>query len=117
MVREHLEEHFYNKEITSIKPYDGQPRKLNKEISIEKVTVSINKLNNNKAPGFDNISAEMVKYSLVALFKAIKKLFNEAFEKEQKFELSAGILVSLQKLGKAKGPVVNLRPVILLPIV
>ena len=59
----------------------------------------------------------MVKYGPVALYEAIKKLFNEAFEEEQELELGAGILVPLQKPGKAKGPVANLRPVILLPII
>ena len=59
----------------------------------------------------------MVKYGPVALHEAIKKLFNEAFEKEQELELGAGILVPLQKPGKAKDPVANLRPVILLPII
>ena len=117
VVREHFKEHFYNKDVTSIKPYDGQARKLNKEMSLEEVTVGINKLNNNKASGIDNISAEVVKYGPVALHEAIKKLFNEAFEKEQELELGAGILVPLQKPGKAKGPVANLRPVILLPII
>jgi len=73
VIREHFEKHFYHKDVTSITPYDGKPRKLNKEISIEEVTVGINKLNNNKAPGFNNISAEMVKYGPVALHKAIKK--------------------------------------------
>ena len=75
------------------------------------------RVNNNKAPGIDNISAEMVKYGPVALHEAIKKLFNEAFEKEQELELGAGILVPVQKPGKAKGPVANLRPVILLPLI
>ena len=76
----------------------------------------INKLNNNKTPGIDNISAEMVKYGPLTLFEAIKETLNEAFEKEIELELGEGILVSLQKPGKTKGPVTNLRPVILLPI-
>ena len=116
IVRDHFEKHFNDDDASSIKPYDGQPRKLNKEISIEEVTASINKLNNNKTPGIDNISAEMIKYGPVTLFEAIKEILNEAFEKEIELELGEGILVSLQKPGKTKGPVTNLRPVILLPL-
>ena len=78
--------------------------------------MSINKLNNNKTPGIDNISAEMVKYGPLILFETIKEVPNETFEKETELELGDGILVSLQKPGKTKGPVTNLRPVILLPL-
>ena len=47
----------------------------------------------------------------------IHKLMNEAFEKHNDIETGVGILVSQPKPGKAKGPVKNLRPVILLPII
>ena len=39
-------------------------------------------MNNNKTPGIDNISAEMVKYGPLTLFEATKETLNEAFEKE-----------------------------------
>ena len=116
VVRGHFEKHFNDDDVSSINPFDGQPRKLNKEISIEEVTAGINKLNDNKTPGIDNISAEMVKYGPLALSKAFKNTLNEAFEKEIELGLGDGILVSLLKPGKTKGPVTNLRPVILLPI-
>ena len=116
IVRDYFEKTFNDDDISSIKPYDGQPRKLNKEISIEEVSASINKPDNNKTPGIDNISAEMIKYGPLTLFEAIKEILNEAFENEIELELGEGILVSWQKPGKTKGPVTNLRPVILLPI-
>eukprot|EP00795_Rhopilema_esculentum_P003525 gene3525-biopygen1 len=115
-VRGHFEKHFNDDDVSSINPFDGLPRKLNKEISIEEVTAGMNKLNNNKTPGIDNISAEMVKYGPLAMSKAFKNTLNEAFEKEIELGLGDGILVSLLKPGKTKGPVTNLRPVILLPI-
>ena len=59
----------------------------------------------------------MVKYGPAALYKAIKKIFNEAVGNEQDLELDADILVSLQKPSKAKGPEANLRPGILRPII
>ena len=42
VVRSHFEKHFNDVDVSSIKPYDGQPRKLNREISIEEVTAGIN---------------------------------------------------------------------------
>eukprot|EP00794_Sanderia_malayensis_P021165 gene21165-23243_t len=116
VVRGHFEKHFNDDEASSIQPYDGSRRKLNREISVEEVTESINKLNNNKTPGTDNISAEMVKYGPLILFETIREVLNDALEKETELELGDGILVSLQKPGKTKGPVTHLRPVILLPI-
>lgn len=92
VVREHFEKHFNDDDVSSMKPYDGQPRKLNKEISTEEVRAGINKLNNNKTPGIDNISAEMVKYGPLILFETIKEIFNEAFEKEIELELGESIL-------------------------
>ena len=112
VVRGHFEKHFNDHNVSSIDPFDGQPRKLNKEISIEEVIAGISKLNNNKTPGIDNISAEMVKYGPLTLSKAFKNTLNEAFEKEIELGFGDGILVSLQKPGKTKGPVTNLRPVI-----
>ena len=76
VVRGHFEKHFNDDDVSSLNQFDGQLRKLNKEISIEEVTASISKLNNNKTPGIDNISAEMVKYGPLTLSKAFKNTLN-----------------------------------------
>ena len=68
-LRGHFEKHFNDDDVSSLNQFDGQLRKLNKEISIEEVTASISKLNNNKTPGIDNLSAEMVKYGPLSLQK------------------------------------------------
>ena len=47
VARCHFGKHFNDDDVSSINPFDGQPRKLNKEISIEEVTAGISKLNNN----------------------------------------------------------------------
>ena len=98
VVRGHFEKHFNNDDASSIKPYDGQPITLNNEISTEEIKAGINKLNNNKTPGIDHLSAEMMKYGPLTLVETIKEIFNEAFEKEIQLELGEGILVSHKKI-------------------
>lgn len=44
-VRGHFEKHFNDDDVSSIKPYNGQPRRIDNEISVEEETASINKLN------------------------------------------------------------------------
>ena len=92
-------------------------RALNFLVTKEEVMKSVTKLNNNRSAGYDNISAELIKYGPDALHNSLPTIMNEAFEKHNDIETGVGILVSLQKPGKVKGPVKNLRPVMLLPII
>ena len=62
------------------------------------------KLSNNRAPGYDKITAEM-----------IKKVPEELHQKNYKYSLDINTGYA-QKPGKTKGPVTNLRLVILLPV-
>ena len=78
---------------------------------------SIRKLHNNRSAGYDNISAELIKYGPENLHNILPTIINEAFEKHADIETGIGILVPLQKPGKVKGPVKNLRPIVLLPII
>ena len=101
----------------TVSAFVGKPKKLNKPITNKEVTRSIEKLNNNRAAGADRISAELVKYALVEVHRFIREIINDVLENHSDIDLGRGILVALQKPGKPKGPVKNLRPVILLLII
>ena len=75
------------------------------------------KLNNNKSAGYDKITAELIKYGPQTLHSQIKTILNDCFEHHKQIDIGKGILVALQKPGKPKSPVKNLRPVIFLPII
>ena len=69
-------------------------------------------LKNNKSPGNDGIKAEMLKYAPEIVFEEITNIFNQtANTGEYPKELKQGIITALQKPGKTKGPVENLRPI------
>ena len=117
IINSHFQTQFKDEGAEKLEPFEGDPRKLNSPITKEEVMKSVTKLNNNRSAGYDNISAELIKYGPDALHNSLPTIMNEAFEKHNDIETGVGILVSLPKPGKVKGPVKNLRPVILLPII
>ena len=105
-MKEHFEHQFYDKNHQTIDTFEEEKRPLNLPISLEEVEIAIKKLNNNRAPGLDEIAAELVIYAPVELWKVIKFVLSQCFE-----------LVPIQKPGKPRGPLKNLHPVILLQII
>ena len=78
---------------------------------------AIKTLKNNRAPGIDNVSGELIKYGPEILHEYIRDTLNQIVETgTYPEEIKVGILNPLQKPGKPKGPVQNLRPVILLSV-
>ena len=116
-IREHFQTHFYDKNMKSVSPFIGQPKSLINRITTEEVTNAIKKLNNNRAAGPDGISAELVKYAPVEVHQFISETLNYVLENHQELDIGKGNLIALQKPGKIKGPVKNLRPIILLLII
>ena len=116
-VREHFKQHFYNEQHTAVDAFVGNPSKLNKPITIDEVKQAIKRLNNNRASDHDGITAELIKYASEELHEFICETLNDVLENHHVFDLGTGILVALQKPKKLKGPVKNLRPVILLLII
>ena len=81
----------------------------------EEVISAINKLKMNKSPGPDNITPEELKNCPNIVFQKIADIFNKvAIEGDFVKEINEGLLIPLQKPGKPKGELDNLRPVILL---
>ena len=90
---------------------------LEHEITLDEVTKSIMKLNNNRAPGYDKITAEIIKYDREELHQKITSILNNCISNNLDINTGFEILAPLQKPGKTKGPEANLRPVILLPFI
>ena len=105
---------FHDEKEENIQPIEGPIRKLNIAITNQEVGDAISKLNNNRAPGDDNITSELLKYGQGNLTKIITDCLNECLESHLDLEINNGILLSLQKPGKEVGPLKNLRPVTLL---
>ena len=75
-------------------------------------------MNSNKAPGKDNISVELVKYTPEEIYKEISNILNRIYERnDTRIKLWTDILLPLQKLKETQGPVKNLRPITLLEVI
>ena len=75
-------------------------------------------MKNNKSPGYDNLSAKLLKNSPPVIHEYIAEIYNEMAETgKYPCEIKDGLLIPLQKPGKEKGKIENLRPVILLNVV
>ena len=75
------------------------------------------KAKNNTSPGIDNTHIEMIKYGPMEVFEEISKIYNEiAATGNYPVELTQGIISPIQKPGKQKGPISNLRPITLLSV-
>ena len=99
----------------TIEPFEPTPQ-LSAPITTTEVSKAIKKLNNNRAPGLDNVQAELIKNAHPLLIEEIGKMFNKTFGMAEKLDIGNGNLILLPKPGKTPGPVVNLRPIVLLPV-
>ena len=116
-VKNHFKQHFSDTNTNEVEPFIGLPKKSNKPITDKEVKKAIDKLNNNRAAGPDRISEELIKYAPQEINTMIKDILNECIENHQPIDVGSGILVALQKPGKPKGPVKNVRPINLLLII
>ena len=116
LITEYFENIFKQKDTQPIP--DIKPQKLRTPITTAEVEKAAQKLKNNKSPGSDNIQAELIKYSPQIVYTHIAHILNTAAETgEYPAELKLGNLIPLPKPGKPKGPVKNLRPIILLSVI
>jgi len=91
------------------------PVKMDQPFTADEIEDAIKSLKNNKSPGIDNISAELLKYGPEEINEQIADIFNTIAETgEPPSEISQGILIPIPKPGKPQGPPANLRPIILL---
>ena len=93
---------------------EAEPKPLNPPLSLTEVKKAVKSLKFNKSAGIDNLTSEELKMGPDELLQSITTLINKISSTGKYPEvLNHGILVPLQKPGKPKGPVGNLRPVIL----
>ena len=87
---------------------------MSKPFTSEEMKKAVERLKNNKSSDADNVKAELLKYGNDEIFEEIAIILNGvATTGEHPDELTHGILIPLQKPGKARGPTENLRPIIL----
>ncbi len=114
VIGKHFKSKFRNETTEDIEPFQGEPRSLKTPIDKQEVTDALKRLNNNKACGEDNIPGELLKYGANVLAEILTSIFNNIFKKHEELDINGGIIIALQKPGKPKGPVKNLRPITLL---
>jgi len=99
---------------TKLDPFIGPPRPLNSPVTVTEVQRSLDKLNNGRAAGYDNIPAELLKYGATQLSPIITTVFNNMFNRNEQVDIGNGVLIPLPKPGKPPGLPTSLRPIILL---
>ncbi|XP_029657506.1 uncharacterized protein LOC115231674 [Octopus sinensis] len=96
------------------KPYPHTAGALSCPINTCEILDAIKKLKIGRSARPDNIPPELVKYAPVKLAEIIAYILNKGFEQNNQLDFGKGWLIPLQKPGKQKGPLLNLRPIIIL---
>ena len=92
-----------------------EPTPMKQQFVTEEIEKAVKSLNNNKSSGKDGVKAEMLKYAPTIIFDQIAEILNEAASTGiYPNELTEGVITAIQKPGKPKGPIENLRPITLL---
>ena len=109
-------EYFKTQFCTNAEPLpEIPPAEMRQPFTTEEIGRAVKTLQNEKSPGVDNLRSELLKYGPEILHTEIAEILNEiARTGTYPDELTYGILTPLQKPGKPRGPVSNLRPIILL---
>ncbi len=116
IITEHFHHHFHDENQPLTQPFNNLPRPLQIPITTNEVQKATSTMKNQRAPGYDNISAELIKYGGETTHHIIANILNNMYETNKTLPIGRGILAAIQKPGKIKDPVTNLRPIILLPI-
>ena len=107
----------FSKNTQVLNKIHSQPTAMNQPFTAEEIKSTIRSLRNNRSAGDDQIKAEMLKPAPDIHHELLADIYNNISETgEYPPELSLGIITPLQKPGKPKGPIQNLRPITLLSI-
>ena len=116
IIAEHFKTQFLQQNETKIERHQGEPKPLNKPIIGSEVKTSAISMSNNKA--YVKIPVEMIKYAPDKVHDKTAEIINNIFAKHVDVNTGSAVLIPLQKPPpKKKGPVKNLRPVNLLPVI
>ena len=118
LITEHFNNHFNKENTNAITPFIGDPKKMKRPITKEEVQTATKTMTNNRAPGFDNISVELIKYAPTEIYNEISEILTEAIETHKhNIDTGKGQITPLEKPQKPMpGPVKNLRPITLLTV-
>ena len=112
IIAEHFKNQFYKNDV-NVTEYEATP--MRDPFTSDEIQKAVNKLKNNKSAGIDNIKAEMLKNAPDTIIIEIAEILNDIAETgKYPNEITEGVITALQKPGKSKGPVENLRPITLL---
>ena len=71
IIKDFFQKQLFDDSEEKLEPFIGPPRPLKRRITVKEVRDAVNRLKNCRAPGFDMISAEMIKYGPEILFELI----------------------------------------------
>ena len=108
----------FSKNTQVLNKIHSQPTAMNQQFTAEEIKSAIRSLRNNRSAGDDQIKAEMLKSAPDILPELLADIYNNISETgEHPLQLTLDIIMPLQKPGKLKGPVQNLRPITLLSMI
>ena len=82
---------------SKLEQFIGNPTRLDTPITKCEVAQSIHKLRNNRAPEYDQITPEILKYAPTESHDLIAESFNNIFPKHEYINVGHGLLTALQK--------------------
>ena len=114
-VSDFFSEQFQGDVKQGIAAFTGEPRPLKYPITASEVEHAMNRLNNNRASGSDELPGELLKHGSNIIAKPIADIFNRAItDQEVLSQIGHGMLILLPKPGKSVGAMTSLRPIVLL---
>ena len=112
LITEYFQKQFY-KDAEKIPIINPCPMRT--PFTAEETQKAANKMKDGTSPGVEGTTKEMIKYGPPKVFEEISNILNEIAETGiSPKELTQGLITPLQKPGKPKGPISNLRPITLL---
>ena len=81
VIRDHFKAHFNDQNESKLEPFISNPRPFHTPITKDEVAKSIHKLRNNRAPRYDQIQPELLKYAPTELYDLIAESLNNIFSK------------------------------------
>ena len=113
IITDFFKEMFSHKDMAAIP--NIPPMEMNKPFNKREIQQAIKAMKNNKSTGVDGVTAEQLKHGPDIVYQDIADIFNTIAETgAYPREVKMGDLIPLQKPGKKRGPVTNLRPIVLL---
>ena len=114
-VSDFFSEQFEGDVIQGITAFTGEPRPLTYPITASEVEHAINRLNNNRASGSDELPGELLKHGSNVIAKPIAYIFNRAItDQDVLSQIGHGIIIILPKPGKPVGAMTSIIPMVLL---